>query len=81
MAKNEESAGIFKKTMASLLVITGVFVVLIISNSITGRVVGEGESGTGLQDLFIIFWAGLLVAAGIWIWRHDNFHKSIFKEK
>jgi len=65
---------------SSFIIVTGLFVMLAMTNTITGNVIGETNSGTVIS-ISIALWGLLIVVVGIWMIRKPNFSKSIFDEK
>lgn len=65
---------------SSFVIITGLFVMISIANTITGNVIG-GSGRINFLDIAIVFWGLLVIAAGIWIIRVKDFTKSIFDSK
>ena len=77
MENNKPEKSMLQIIGSSFVIITGLFVIISLANTITGNVVG-GTEGINMLDIAIVFWGLLIIAAGIWIMRTPNFSKSIF---
>jgi len=79
--KNNKSKRTFLQTLGSLfIVITGLFVIVTIGDTITGNVIGPSGS-IDFLNIAIVFWGLLIVIAGAWIITRKDFNKSIFNSK
>ncbi len=74
----ENKKSMLQRVGSSFVIITGLFVMLVMTNSITGRAIGGNLSSIRILDLIIVFWGLLITAAGIWMIRKEDFNKSIF---
>jgi hypothetical protein len=78
MVKQRKS--LFQKIISTVLVLTAVLMFVTMSDSITGRVIGDSKS-VSLLDLFILLFASAIFTAGIWVLMDNDFNRSIFKKK
>jgi len=61
---------------SALVMITGLFVMLAMANTITGRITST-HGPVSISEISIGFWGFLILAVGIWIIRRKDFSKSI----
>ncbi len=61
---------------STFVIITGLFVILAMGNSITGNVTGSGNISA--IEIIVAIWGILIMMAGFWMLRKDDFHSSIF---
>jgi hypothetical protein len=66
---------------ASLVMITGLFVMIAMANTITGGVTGKSSVNVSVSGIAIAFWGLLIISVGIWIMRRKDFNKSILDIK
>ena len=66
---------------AAFVMITGLFIMLSMANTITGRITGGPITPVNVSDISIALWGLLIMAVGIWIMKKKDFNKSIFEIK
>jgi hypothetical protein len=66
---------------AAFVMITGLFIMLSMANTITGRITGGSPPQINISDMSIALWGLLIMAVGIWIMKKKDFNKSIFDIK
>jgi hypothetical protein len=66
---------------ATFVMITGLFIMLSMANTITGRITGGSSVQVNISDISIALWGLLIMAVGVWIIKRKDFNKSIFDTK
>ena len=66
---------------AAFVMITGLFIMLSMANTITGRITGGEANQVNISEISIALWGLLIMAVGVWIMKRKDFNKSIFDVK